>query len=124
MTKRALISVWNKDKLVEFATELTEKYGYEIVATGSVVIPSSYNGCPVTEIALSAFQNCSKVKSITVPDSVEKIGKKAFAGCTLLEEVSFGKGVENIGADVSRFKSKLKLSTTVNNAHSHSISSL
>ena len=35
MTKRALISVWNKDKLVEFAAELTEKYGYEIVATGS-----------------------------------------------------------------------------------------
>ena len=26
MTKRALISVWNKDKLVEFATELVEKY--------------------------------------------------------------------------------------------------
>ena len=24
MTKRALISVWNKDKLVEFATELVE----------------------------------------------------------------------------------------------------
>ncbi len=35
MTKRALISVYNKDKLVEFATELTEKYNYEIVATGS-----------------------------------------------------------------------------------------
>ena len=35
MTKRALISVYNKDKLVEFASELTEKYGYEIVATGS-----------------------------------------------------------------------------------------
>ena len=35
MTKRALISVWNKDKLVEFATELTQKYDYEIVATGS-----------------------------------------------------------------------------------------
>ena len=35
MTKRALISVWNKDKIVEFATELTEKYNYEIIATGS-----------------------------------------------------------------------------------------
>ena len=35
MTKRALISVWNKDKLVEFAQELTTKYDYEIVATGS-----------------------------------------------------------------------------------------
>ena len=70
-----------------------------ISATGAVVIPSSYNGYPVTEVALYAFQNCSKVKSITVPDSVKKIGKKAFSGCTLLEEVSLGKGVENIGTD-------------------------
>ena len=30
MTKRVLISVYNKDKLVEFAQELTEKYNYEI----------------------------------------------------------------------------------------------
>lgn len=35
MVKRALISVWNKDRLVEFASELTEKYNYEIIATGS-----------------------------------------------------------------------------------------
>ncbi len=35
MTKRALISTYNKDKLVEFAQELVEKYNYEIVATGS-----------------------------------------------------------------------------------------
>jgi len=35
MTKRALISVYNKDKLIEFAQELTEKYNYEIIATGS-----------------------------------------------------------------------------------------
>ena len=35
MTKRALISVYNKDKLVEFAQTLTDKYGWEIVATGS-----------------------------------------------------------------------------------------
>ena len=35
MTKRALISVYNKDKLVEFAEELTNKYNYEIIATGS-----------------------------------------------------------------------------------------
>ncbi|MBQ3642749.1 bifunctional phosphoribosylaminoimidazolecarboxamide formyltransferase/IMP cyclohydrolase [bacterium] len=35
MNKRALISVWNKDKLVEFAKDLTEKFGWEIIATGS-----------------------------------------------------------------------------------------
>ncbi len=35
MKKRALISVYNKDKLIEFASELTNKYNYEIIATGS-----------------------------------------------------------------------------------------
>ncbi len=34
MTKRALISVYNKDKLVEFAQEL-KNYDYEIISTGS-----------------------------------------------------------------------------------------
>lgn len=51
MTKRALISVWNKDKLVEFATELTEKYGYEIVATGSTFDLLKENNVPAKEIS-------------------------------------------------------------------------
>ena len=50
MTKRALISVWNKDKLVEFATELTEKYNYEIVATGSTYDLLKENNIKATEI--------------------------------------------------------------------------
>ena len=35
MTKRAFISVWNKDKIVEFAQEITEKYNYEMISVGS-----------------------------------------------------------------------------------------
>ena len=50
MTKRALISVWNKDKLVEFATELTEKYDYEIVATGSTYDLLNENNVKAIEI--------------------------------------------------------------------------
>ena len=51
MTKRALISVWNKDKLVEFATELVEKYDYEIVATGSTFDLLKQNNIKATEIS-------------------------------------------------------------------------
>ena len=50
MTKRALISVWNKDKLVEFATELTQKYDYEIVATGSTFDLLKENNIKAKEI--------------------------------------------------------------------------
>lgn len=35
MKKRALISVYDKEKVVDFAKELTEKYNYEIVSTGA-----------------------------------------------------------------------------------------
>lgn len=35
MKKRALISVFNKENIVEFAKELTEKYNYEIISTGA-----------------------------------------------------------------------------------------
>ena len=51
MTKRALISVYNKDKLVEFAQELTEKYNYEIVATGSTFDLLKENGIKAKEIS-------------------------------------------------------------------------
>jgi phosphoribosylaminoimidazolecarboxamide formyltransferase/IMP cyclohydrolase len=50
MTKRALISVWNKDKLVEFAQELTQKYNYEIIATGSTFDLLKENNIEAKEI--------------------------------------------------------------------------
>lgn len=51
MKKRVLISVYNKDKLVEFAKELTEKYDREIVATGSTYDLLTKNGINATEIS-------------------------------------------------------------------------
>ncbi len=51
MTKRALISVWNKDKLIEFATELVEKYNYEIIATGSTYDLLKQNNIKAKEIS-------------------------------------------------------------------------
>lgn len=67
MTKRALISVWNKDKLVEFATELTEKYGYEIIATGStfdLLKENQVNAKEITEITGKRQLINGKVKTL------------------------------------------------------------
>ncbi len=51
MKKRALISVWNKDKLIEFAQDLTEKYNYEIIATGSTFDLLKENNIKAVEIS-------------------------------------------------------------------------
>ncbi len=56
----------------------------------TLVIPEKVDGItagesfPVTAIADSAFENAA-LNSVTLPDSVDKIGKKAFAGCGITE---------------------------------------
>jgi len=41
----------------------------------------------VTGIGGGAFENCGKLKVVTIPSSVTYIGSKAFAGCDSLEKV-------------------------------------
>ena len=63
-----------------------------------VVIPTvSPEGYTVTAIGDAAFQSCSDIVSVTIPDSVKKIGNFAFAGCESLETINFGAGVDEIG---------------------------
>ncbi len=50
----------------------------------------------VTEIGDSAFEGCSWMTSISLPDSVTSIGNHAFEGCTGLTEVSIPKEIVNI----------------------------
>ena len=44
----------------------------------SVEIPSEISGVPVTSIGGWAFEHCSKLTSITIPDSITRIDKFAF----------------------------------------------
>ena len=54
----------------------------------SVVIPSTYNGYPVTQIASGAFMNASILQSISIPSSVTVIGDGAFANCVSLSSIT------------------------------------
>ena len=49
-----------------------------------------------TSIANSAFNNCDKLTSVTIPDSVTKIGINAFRNCTKLTSVTIPNSVTKI----------------------------
>ena len=53
--------------------------------SANVVIPATYRGVPVKAIAKEAFKDCSSITSITIPESVTKIGADAFAGTKLTQ---------------------------------------
>ncbi len=50
-------------------------------------IPSVYQGKPVSYISNFAFENCTFLTSVTIPDSVISIGNGAFSGCTGLTSI-------------------------------------
>ncbi|MBO5286872.1 MAG: leucine-rich repeat domain-containing protein [Clostridia bacterium] len=66
---------------------------YSLLSIGTctskkIVVPSTFEGKPVTAIVDEAFKGASSVKSITIPNSVSSMGKGIFAECTSLEKVT------------------------------------
>lgn len=61
-----------------------------------ICIPMYYNGLPVTSIDYHAFENCTSLISITIPDSVTSIYTWAFQGCTSLTSINIPDSVTMI----------------------------
>ena len=75
---------------------------YTVTGFGScrdrdTIIPSTYNGCPVTAIGEDAFSGCRSLTSVTIPDSVTTIGASAFYACDSLRSVTIPDRVTTIG---------------------------
>ena len=103
------------------------KYAYEVNADGNatitkflgpvgsanpnfydIKIPSELGGHPVTGLGEYSFAAnpydghqgnplCSKIRSVTIPQSVTSIGKRAFDGCSALTTLSLGEKIKTIG---------------------------
>lgn len=67
-------------------------------AAGSLTIPSTINGHRVTAIGIEAFQGCTNLTSVNIPDSATIIGDSAFLGCTSLISVTIPDSVTEIGS--------------------------
>ncbi len=80
-----------KDKGVQFTLRSGTYVVTDYTGTATeVVIPATYKGIAVTSIGYQAFSSCSKLTTITIPDSVTSIGEGAFYWCSRLTAVTFG----------------------------------
>lgn len=67
----------------------------DTITGDDVTIPSTLDDYTVTGIGVSAFYDCNKITSITIPNSITTIGESAFDGCTGLTSITVSSGNTN-----------------------------
>lgn len=68
-------------------------------AEGDITVPSTVGGQTVKALGNAAFEDCWKLRSVTLPDTVTSIGVRAFYDCRSLTSVNLGKNVSEIGRE-------------------------
>ena len=95
-----ILSSCSNRKFQGFGTKYvlnTDKSSYTLAymyidKKGDVVIPSEYNGLPITRIRKNVFWNEKYVESLTIPATVTHINNSAFENCVNLKKVTFEDG--------------------------------
>ncbi len=83
--------VWNSDGKSLSIMEC------DVSVTGEIQIPAYHDGVPITGIDEYAFEYCSNLVSVVLPESITSIGAKAFYYCSKLETVEMLGDVTYIG---------------------------
>lgn len=87
-------------------------------STTEIVIPSQLDGYTVEKIDEYAFDRCTSLTSVTIPDSVTVIGSSAFRLCVSLTNVTIGNNVTEIDYEAFRGCTSLKGITIPNSVTS------
>ena len=76
----------NVTKIPEY---IFDTYNYESSYSSYIISVEFEDGSVCESIGAYAFDNCTNLTSVVIPDSVTSIGSSAFYGCTALEEIFF-----------------------------------
>ena len=95
---KAYFSSWEEEYVVREGTEVICDGAFSCCfSLQSVTIPNS-----VTKIGDSAFWSCFSLQSVTIPNSVTSIGDEAFSNCESLQRITIPNSVRNIGNNAFR----------------------
>ena len=91
-----------------------------------VEIPSTIEGKSVVSIGKSAFSQRGRgLTSITIPDSVKKIGTRAFSQCGKLTSINIPNGIKTLEKETFYYCTSLKsltIPSSVTSINDHAIS--
>ena len=65
--------------------------------TDDLDIQFEAGACPVTAIAPKAFEGCTALRRVILPESLRQIGERAFSGCARLMQLVIPGTVERVG---------------------------
>ncbi len=87
---------YNEENGLKYLGNFDNPYLYLAGAREGITTAQINNRCKL--IGYAAFEWCTSLESVTIPDSVMSIGKGAFHRCTALTSVTIPNGVTSIGS--------------------------
>ncbi len=99
MPMRLMVNAVGENELIFTLNSDGESYSvktYDPTISGELVIPSTYDGKPVTAIGDFGFHSCNFLTRVIIGDNVTTIGYYAFGNCESLKSVTVPNGVGTI----------------------------